>query len=253
MTSQDFKTIMSQKNDKELLNIINGSRDDYQLAAFEAAKDEFARRNLSLSENNLKEIANEIYHNVNTKSDKDFIIDFEKHIESIEKCDYNETPEKFTLYKRLLSDYAISLANEASYLKALPQIKKAMAMYESSLEYYISNNAKDKIYELLLWNRGRSHFYLEKYKLAQLDFELLTKKYPENTIYNIWLRACRNQVWYKIRTILWYIAIGPQLVITFVEMDVKLKLFITGMSLLCLLVALGIELTIYLQKRKKHN
>lgn len=253
MTIQDFKVLMSQKTDKELLNIINRTIDDYQLAAYEAAKFEYARRNLSISENSLNEIANEIYSRENSKSDKDFIRNYEKHIESFENCDYKETPEKFNLFRRLLSDYAISLANESNYLKALPQIEKAIAMYESSFEYSISNHVKDHYYEILLWNRGRSHFYLEKFKLAQSDFQLLTKKFPENTIYANWLRAARNQVWYKIRFILWYIGIGTIFVDSFIEMETNLKLFLLGVGLLSFLVALGIELKIYLQKHKQQN
>lgn len=253
MTAQDFKTIMSQKKDKELLSIINGSRDDYQLAAFEAAKEEFTRRNLSVNESQLKNIADEIYNTENTKTDKDFILNYEKHLELFENCDFNGTPEKYSLFKKLLSDYAICLANEANYLKALPKIEKALALYESSIEYYISNNAKDKNYELLLWNRGRSHYYLEKYKLAQRDFELLTKIFPDNTIYINWLRASRNHVWYKVRNILWYVVLGTILVESFVGLDKNLKLFLLGIGSVSLLVALGIELSIYLQKHKKHN
>ncbi len=43
----NYKDVMLAKTDTELYAIVTGSADDYQTAAFEAAKEEFAKRNFS--------------------------------------------------------------------------------------------------------------------------------------------------------------------------------------------------------------
>ena len=45
--TNNFEDVMSKRTDADLLKIVTGPADDYQPAALEAAKKEFAKRNLS--------------------------------------------------------------------------------------------------------------------------------------------------------------------------------------------------------------
>ncbi|MFN8281782.1 MAG: hypothetical protein U0U67_01105 [Chitinophagales bacterium] len=46
--SDNFEGVMSKRTDAELVKIVTGPIDDYEPSAFEAAKKEFEKRNLSL-------------------------------------------------------------------------------------------------------------------------------------------------------------------------------------------------------------
>lgn len=59
---------MSKRTDEALFKIVNGPEDDYQPAAFEAAKKEFAKRNLSIDQ--LTSIKQEVENDEKINNDK---------------------------------------------------------------------------------------------------------------------------------------------------------------------------------------
>lgn len=67
MMGNRFEQVMFNKSDKELFKIVTGAPDDYQPEGFEAAKMEFAKRNLSadLLERLAEEIAQDQLENEN--------------------------------------------------------------------------------------------------------------------------------------------------------------------------------------------
>jgi hypothetical protein len=66
--ANNFEDLMSKKNDTDLFKIVTGSVDDYQPAALEAAKNEFAKRNLA--EDQFEATKQEIEQDKKIKYDK---------------------------------------------------------------------------------------------------------------------------------------------------------------------------------------
>jgi tetratricopeptide (TPR) repeat protein len=198
----------------------------------------------------LRQIADDIYSKEKTNSHKDLVVNYEKYKDVLDKYDYNDSQEKYDLFLQLKADYAIALAEIESYSKALPQIHKAVDLFTSDKQFDPEKIYSIKFYELLIWNRGRSNYYLENYSLAKSDFELLTKQYPDNIIYKKWLTATTDIKKNKIKNILWYCAAGSVLIESFLDKWRVAKNIFLVIGLLCLIVVVGLEINIYLRKKK---
>ncbi|OFY83535.1 MAG: hypothetical protein A3F72_12995 [Bacteroidetes bacterium RIFCSPLOWO2_12_FULL_35_15] len=198
----------------------------------------------------LRQIADDIYSKEKTNSHYDLVVNYEKYKDVLDKYDYNDSQEKYDLFLQLKADYAIALAEIKSYSKALPQIDKALDLFTSDKQFDLEKVYTIKFYELLIWNRGRSNYYLENYSLAKSDFELLTKQYPDNTIYKKWLVATTGIKKNKIKNILWYGLAGALLVESFLDKWVVAKNIFLIVGLLCLIAAVGLEINMYLRKKK---
>jgi hypothetical protein len=66
--NNEFEEVMRKRTDADLIRVLNSSPGDYQHAAFEAAKNEFARRNLSEAE--VITAKQEIEHNLQLDENK---------------------------------------------------------------------------------------------------------------------------------------------------------------------------------------
>lgn len=199
---------------------------------------------------NLQQIADDIYSTENTKSHKDLVLNYEKYKEELDRFDYNESQEKYDLFLRLLSDYAIALAGIESYKKAIPHIEKALELFKADKEFDPQKIYNTKFYELLLWNRGKSNYYLENYSLAKLDFELLVKEYPDNFIYKKWLITTKNIKLHLIKNILWYGVVVSLFIETFLDKIIFEKLIVIYIGILGLLAVLTLEALVYYRKKK---
>lgn len=198
----------------------------------------------------LRKIAEDIYSKEKTTSHKDLVVNYEKYKDTLDKFDYNESQEKFDLFLQLLADYAIALSEIENYKKAIVQIDKAIELFNADKQFDPEKIYSIKFHELLLWNRGKSNYYLQNYKLAKSDFEFLTIHYPDNTVYKTWLAATKNINQNRIKNILWYCVATCLLIEMFFDKGTTLKEITLGLGIFCLLVAAGLEIMTYYRKKK---
>lgn len=198
----------------------------------------------------IREIADDIYSKEKTKSHHDLVVNFERHQKTIEAIDFNATQESYDIYSQLIADYGIALAETRNYKKALPQIDKALDLLLSNKKFTTDTLPKVKFYEILVFNRGVCNYYLDKYKLALPDFELLVKLYPDNTVYQNWLIASGNKKLSRMKNILWYIVAGSVLVESLLSPATLLKDVTLAVGIFALLAAIILEIMLYFRKRK---
>lgn len=198
----------------------------------------------------LRQIADDIYSKEKTTSHKDLVVNYEKYKDVLDKYDFAASQEKYDLFLQLLADYAIALSEIESYDKALPQIQKALDLFHTDKQFDPKKIYSIKFYELLIWNRGRSNYNLENYSLAKPDFESLTSQYPDNITYKKWLTATTNIKRNKIKNILWYFLAGSVLVESFLDKWIVAKNTFLFIGLFSLIVVVGLEINMYLRKKK---
>jgi hypothetical protein len=199
--------------------------------------------------NELKAIALKIYTVETTKSPQDMVDNFELHQDLIDSSDHNSSPETYTLYTRLTSDYAIALTNIESYQKAIPYLDKGLSLLMNDTSVDQENVKTVKFYQALIFNRGVCNYYLKNYSASRTDFVLLTKLYPDNVTYKSWLIAINNISLNRIKNILWILVTAFLLVETFLKhYNLPHELFLwTGVLSLVTVVVLEIVIS---SKRK---
>ncbi|MBC7863591.1 MAG: hypothetical protein IAF38_11485 [Bacteroidia bacterium] len=197
----------------------------------------------------IKKLAEEIYNKDKTKSYQDLVENFEKNKVLIDKINYQESDETYDIYSQLMADYGIALAEIESYAKALPVLNTALELFQKNKKYSNDQLQKLKFYEMLLFNRGRSNYYLYNYKIAVPDFTLLKKLYPENSVYQNWLTAIQTIALKRATNILWYCGTGAIIIELCVKTGTIAKDIMIGLMIFILLSALLMELFVYRRRK----
>ncbi|MBL0053586.1 MAG: hypothetical protein IPP29_19880 [Bacteroidetes bacterium] len=198
----------------------------------------------------IKEIADDIYSKEKTKSHRDLIDNLERYQKTIETIDYKATSDTYDIYSQLIADYGIALLETQSYKKAIPSINKAIDLFKSNKRFTADSLPNVKFYETLIFNRGLCNYYLDNYELAQPDFELLVKLYPDNDIYPKWTNSIGNRKLNRLKNISWYFVAGSVLIESFFSKTKLIKDITLGLGLLALLSAIILETMMYYRKKK---
>lgn len=132
----------------------------------------------------LEQLYNRIYTDESTKNPRKFIQVIEADLSVINVFDNNWNNSKLS---RLVADYGICLA-KAGYLK------KSITYLERAIKWIESDKSKNDLwaepmYEALIFNRGFVNQKLQNRKKAKNDFKILTQKYPDNDLYQNWLKS----------------------------------------------------------------
>jgi tetratricopeptide (TPR) repeat protein len=203
--------------------------------------------------NELKAIALKIYSVETTKSPQDMVDNFERHQALIEATDYNSSPETYTLYTRLTSDYAIALTDIESHKKAIPLLNKALSLLSNDTTIDKDNIKEINFYQAIIFRRGISNYYLKNYSESKKDFLLLTELYPDNIKFKTWLIAINKIFLNKIKNILWLLVAGFLLIEVFLKhYDLPHELFLWA-GVFSLLVAVVLEIVISDRKKRQLN
>ena len=196
----------------------------------------------------IQEIADEIYNNVRPKSPQDFINSFEKYNNIINTLDYNLTSIDYNTYSQLISDYGIAIAETKSYKKAIPIIEKGLLLLRNNSSFSSETLPTLKFYETLIFKLGTSFFYVKDYSSAKSNFQLLTKLYPDNSIYQNWMIAIKNKTLNRIKNILWYCVTGSTLLSVIFNKTPLDNIFL-GIGVFCLISVLSLELVLYFRRK----
>ena len=198
----------------------------------------------------IRQIADDIYDKEKTKTYRDFVENFEKQQNAIDTVDYNATAESQEIYSKLLADYGIALSEIKSYKKAIPVLNKSLELISNNKKYSPETLYKIETYELSLFKRGLCNYHLDNYELARLDFELLIKHFPNNSIYPKWFNAIKNQNIIRLKNISWYFVAGAILIENFLDKTPLLKTITLGFGLIAFIIAILLETILYLRRRK---
>jgi tetratricopeptide (TPR) repeat protein len=198
----------------------------------------------------IRQIADDIYDKEKTKTYHDFVENFEKQQNAIDTVDYNATVESQEIYSKLLADYGIALSEIKSYKKAIPILTKSLELISNNKKYSPETLYKLETYELSLFKRGFCNYHLDNYELARLDFELLIKHFPDNSIYPKWINAIKNHKIVRLKNISWYFVAGAVLIEGFLDKTPLLKTITLGLGLIAFLFAILVETILYLERRK---
>jgi len=142
---------------------------------------------------------------------------FERHQDIIESSDHSSTPELYSLYTRLTSDYAIALTDIESHKKAIPFLNKGLNLLTNDPTIDKENIKTVKFYEAMIFRRGVSNYYLKNYSDSKKDFVKLTRLYPDNIKYQDWLISIENIALNKIKDVLWMIVTASVLIEVFLK------------------------------------
>jgi len=129
-----------------------------------------------------------IYNDTSTKDPEIFIETIENQWQQIDRL---EPKSKEQLYQktRLTSDYGITLSRLNRYEEALSVIDKATKMFEDQFD----NPFKESLYEALISSRAFCNHQLKKVSEAEKDYELLCRKFPEESNYSDWLIGIKSR------------------------------------------------------------
>ena len=168
---------------------------------------------------NIEQFYEKIYTDKSYRKADNFIEFIESNIDLINNIEIGEDKELHDKILRLIIDYAHSLTLCESFRKALPQINKAIDLFESHPDHKNTDLIRLPNYEYLIFDRAEANYYLKNIKSAIKDLEILNTEFPDNDKYDNWLSNSLKYQTRQILRIVWYIIGGAVLLTTFIEKE----------------------------------
>jgi len=198
----------------------------------------------------IKEAFDSIYADKDVKDNRRFVSLYDQNKMIIENADVNNKETGFQVIQ-LMSDYALSLCYLGSLSKALLYFNKAIPLLENYYKSADINLFSIPLYELLVWNKGTTLWYLKQYKLAKKEFKNLTINFPDNDKYSNWLKGCEAIKYTYVQNIFWILA-AICIALTFiVPIKNKSHLILLYIGTIFFISALIMEGVKYLIRQKK--
>ena len=144
----------------------------------------------------LEKLYDKIYTDESTKNPRKFIQVVESDLSAINVFDNDSSNPKLT---RLVADYGISLAKAGYIKKSIRYLERAIKWLESDKK--VNDLWTEPMYEALIFNRGFVNHKLQNRKKAKNDFNILAEKYPDNDLYQNWLKSSSDFNYGKIEWI----------------------------------------------------
>jgi len=138
---------------------------------------------------NLNKLYDKIYQDESTKEPRRFIQVIESEISLFDIDEYANYSDYFKM-TRLMADYGIMLVKAGYIKKSLSHLENAILRIETDKELKDKDLWNEPLYESLLFNRGYVNMKLQNRSKAKKDFKNLTIKFPENDLYENWLKSC---------------------------------------------------------------
>jgi tetratricopeptide (TPR) repeat protein len=203
----------------------------------------------------IDELYHSIYNDDASRNSNKFISIYEANRKTIENINIDSDRELHNKVMRLTADFAHHLTIKENYKKALPEIEKAIKLFEKYPKFQGTDLYKLDFYETLIFDRVTSNYHLMKLKQAQNDLNILTQKFPDNIKYKNWLAATKMYSKQKLIKILWYVTAAVILIIGFLDRQdlgvfYDLLLFLGAASLI---VTLTLEILNAIVKKNIKN
>jgi len=151
----------------------------------------------------LTDLYDQIYQDESTKDSRIFINRIDSKVHLIENTDYLDY-EDYKKATKLLSDYGIMLYLAGYLKKALNYLELAIKQFENDKNISQLDLLDEPLYEALIFHHGMTLYNLKKFNTANIDFQRLLKKFPDNDRYNSWIKGIKAQ---KYNVIEWGFAI----------------------------------------------
>ena len=203
----------------------------------------------------VNELYDKIYNDESTKDSNVFLDIFDPNKEILEKVVINGNQDLHNKVMRLTADYAHHLTMKENYNKAIPQLDKAVGLFETYSDFRDTDLYQIGFYETLIFDRAMSNYYLKNFKIAKQDLKVLTDKFPDNDKYKNWMAATKTHSIRKLINVLWYVIAAAVLLTSFVEREdigdlYDIVLIIGGLALIG---AVSAEIFKAINKKKIKN
>ncbi len=198
----------------------------------------------------LQEVYNSIYSDPDVRNQRTFVTLFERNVLVIENANPDLLSQNKELIIQLTSDYAIALSGIGNLSKSLTYFNKAIPLVENSGKEKNINPFQIPLYEVLLWHRGVTFYYLKQYKLASNDFEKLLKNFPDNERYSNWLKSARIIKLNRIGNVFWAGTSLGLFVSILTDRGTDYHITAQYIGIFALLLATTIEIIKFMKKKK---
>lgn len=200
----------------------------------------------------VNELYDKIYTDESTKDSNTFLGIFDPNKEIVESAVINGNQDLHNKVMRLTADYAHHLTMRENYKKAIPQIDKAIELFQTYSDFKGSNLYEIGFYETLIFDRAMSNYYLKNFKASKQDLIILMDKFPDNDKYKNWMAATQTHSTQILINVLWYVIAAAALLTSFAEREdigilYDLVLYLGGIALI---VAVSAEILKTMNKRK---
>lgn len=165
----------------------------------------------------IDELYSQIYNDQTTKELDRFIDIYEANMNLVDNIAISANEDIHYKAMRLTADYAHNLTNQERYAKAIPEIQKAIRLFESYPDFKDSNLLRTEFYETLIFDRAIANFHLRNLNKATKDLGKLTSEFPDSDKYRNWLAATKVRKQQRQKNILWYIFASIMITITFFD------------------------------------
>jgi len=200
----------------------------------------------------IDELYAKIYADDSVQDSNVFLGIFEAHKGILETVSLDGKPEFHSKVMRLSADYAHQLTLKENYSKAIPQIEKALALFQSHPDFEDKDLYEIGFYEKLIFDRAISNYYLKNFHAANQDLKVLRAKFPDNERYKTWLTASKSKSTQNLINALWFIVGAAVLLTTFIGQETMGALYDTVLyfGAIALIAVLAAEAIKILNKRK---
>ena len=200
----------------------------------------------------LDELYVKVYADDSVQDSNVFLGIFDAHKEIVENVTLDGKPELHSKVMRLRADYAHQLTLKENYSRAIPQIEKALVLFQSHPDYQDKDLYKIGFYEKLIFDRAISNYYLKNFHAANQDLKELRAKFPDNERYKTWMAASKSQSTQTLINALWFVVGAAVLLTTFIDQETMgfvydTVLYIGAIALFAVLSAEGVKV---LNKKK---
>ncbi|MFT6166261.1 MAG: tetratricopeptide (TPR) repeat protein [Vicingaceae bacterium] len=137
----------------------------------------------------INQLYDQIYSDKSTKEPDKFLGIYEPNKNLVDATLINNDKELHNKVMRLTADYAHHLTMRENYKKALPNLNKAIELFQTYPDFKDTDLFKLGFYETLLFDRAVANYYLKNLNEAKNDLKSLNTQFPENDKYKTWLSA----------------------------------------------------------------
>lgn len=197
----------------------------------------------------------EEYDKIEPSDNMNMIRFYERNIDSIKNININKGQEHYNVKLRLDCEYGLSLVNKGHYSKGVRFLEDAIQMFEKSANLDYEKLNEISYFESLLWNYGYALYQIKDYSKSFEVFKRLTSYYPKNDRYKAWLHELKLKRTAKILRLIWVLVViwlvGEYTI--FDKLNSQTQSVTNFFGIVILLLVIGTELYIYIEKRKKRH
>lgn len=203
--------------------------------------------------NELKEELKEEFGEGKKDDNLSYIKFYEVNIKSIDNIDISIDDDHYGFKLRLICEYGLCLVAKGQYTKGVSILDKAVPMFENAPNQNLDELKNSSYFQDLLWSYGSALWQTKQNKHSTAIFNRLVNYYPDNDRYRNWLEGLEAAKIKRYTYPFWSICaiwlIGE---FTFFEIfNLRIQYILAIIGGVLFLIALFLELYIYVIKRKK--